>query len=906
EADSLSGVEIGDYTLTVRRLKIDSTQIVIDDRSKQFYTRVENFRTNLSMNLSSHVSDLDVVAGFSNLIVWREGDLLVRKTSLELRSKMLYDKDSMKLSFDKARMILNGIDLKARGELRQDTTTSGVMVNIRAMLNTPSLSEFLALVPKSIIDSKDKITTEGEVTFKMDIKGIYCEKSMPSLGATLNINNAKAKYESRKLALESVNCDAYMFVDLNSPQNSYANIKSLQVNTSDIINLNFSGKVTNAIEDPRIDMAIKSTIDFNRFTEVFPLNEGVICSGESISDLNTQFTLSDVQNNKFADLYISGETEFKNLEISYDASKFTRDSSSVAYLYMQAETGRMLFGDNVKSDNNSRTLRAQVNFQGLGYRSKSGEYVEIQDIELKGGANFDRTTSEMNGVGVRGIAKNMKVGADSLFEATLQSSDVTLIAMPKNDKHEAKLKAKVISNQIIAREPTYNSTMELSTVDMNIDMERIEAKNWDTKGSVSFADYAMLSDLFPLDVKVPRTTVELSNRTVYLKNAEVSLGESQMVATGDIHNLLQKFFVNPRAKLSGKLSIKAPYINVGELTDASNRSIMMLEAEETGDTLATDSVSMLFLVPRRMEFDFDINVDKALLEDAVIENVVGNMTIDKGAMTLKKLSLGAIGAEVSGDVIYRNVDRSSANVMANISLSSVDIARIGELMPSVNSMFPMIESFEGVVDFDVKLNTNLDSLSMPVTSSLYSAMRFKGKDLVLMDSETFSELSKSLMFKNKERNMIDSLELYALVSESRVDILPFKMSIDRYTAVVGGSQTIDPKTFDVDYGYHISIMKSPLPFKAGVDVSGNLEDFKFKVTKAKLKKTDFDEQYKIYKEYRSTIDASSDALQADIDAKRAAAAEKRRIHRAEQKRLEEEAAAQESDITPQDTTSVSN
>ena len=46
----------------------------------------------------------------------------------------------------------------------------------------------------------------------------------------------------------------------------------------------------------------------------------------------------------------------------------------------------------------------------------------------------------------------------------------------------------------------------------------------------------------------------------------------------------------------------------------------------------------------------------------------------------------------------------------------------------------------------------------------------------------------------------------------------------------------------MNFKYNISIMKSPLPFKAGVDIFGNMDDFDFKITKAKLKKTDFEIQ----------------------------------------------------------------
>ncbi len=56
------------------------------------------------------------------------------------------------------------------------------------------------------------------------------------------------------------------------------------------------------------------------------------------------------------------------------------------------------------------------------------------------------------------------------------------------------------------------------------------------------------------------------------------------------------------------------------------------------------------------------------------------------------------------------------------------------------------------------------------------------------------------------------------------------MEIDRYILAVGGLHNLD-MTFD----YHVSVLKSPVPFKLGIDIAGNLDDFKYKVVKCRYK-----------------------------------------------------------------------
>ncbi|MBR5298473.1 MAG: hypothetical protein IKU29_11500, partial [Parabacteroides sp.] len=61
-------------------------------------------------------------------------------------------------------------------------------------------------------------------------------------------------------------------------------------------------------------------------------------------------------------------------------------------------------------------------------------------------------------------------------------------------------------------------------------------------------------------------------------------------------------------------------------------------------------------------------------------------------------------------------------------------------------------------------------------------------------------------------------------------VFPFLIEMDRYQVAVGGTHNLD-MTFD----YHLSVLKSPVPFKLGIDISGNLDKFKYKVTKCKYK-----------------------------------------------------------------------
>ena len=78
--------------------------------------------------------------------------------------------------------------------------------------------------------------------------------------------------------------------------------------------------------------------------------------------------------------------------------------------------------------------------------------------------------------------------------------------------------------------------------------------------------------------------------------------------------------------------------------------------------------------------------------------------------------------------------------------------------------------------------------------------------------------------------MIDSISVEIIAKNNQIEIFPFLLEIDRYKVAAGGTQNLD-----MTFNYHISVLKSPLPFKIGIDVFGNVDDIKFRLKRPKYK-----------------------------------------------------------------------
>ena len=165
-----------------------------------------------------------------------------------------------------------------------------------------------------------------------------------------------------------------------------------------------------------------------------------------------------------------------------------------------------------------------------------------------------------------------------------------------------------------------------------------------------------------------------------------------------------------------------------------------------------------------------------------------------------------------------------------LGLNKILVNKLIDLFPSMDTLVPMLRSFEGVVDCQITATCQTDSTMSVLLPTLNASCFMRGKDMVLLDGETFAEISKTLMFKNKKRNLIDSIAVDLAIKDSKIEVFPFLVEMDRYKVAVGGTHNMD-MTFD----YHLSVLKSPVPFKLGIDITGNLDDFKFKIVRCKYK-----------------------------------------------------------------------
>jgi len=247
---------------------------------------------------------------------------------------------------------------------------------------------------------------------------------------------------------------------------------------------------------------------------------------------------------------------------------------------------------------------------------------------------------------------------------------------------------------------------------------------------------------------------------------------------------------------------------------------------------ASDSVSAVaggpYMVPKGVDLLLNVNIAAATFGLDSANRINGGVRVKDGLLVLDDFDFTTPAARMQITTMYRTPRKNHLFMGLECHMLNVEIEELLKIIPDIDSMMPMLRSFKGKGEFHMAVETYLDSLYNPKKSTIRGAASIKGQDLVLMDGETFSEIAKTLRFNKKTYNKVDSISAEFTVFKQEIDVYPFLFVMDKYKAVIAGRHNLD-----LSFDYHISVVDSPLPIKFGINVTGTMDDMKYRPAKCR-------------------------------------------------------------------------
>lgn len=788
--------------IDIRNIELKHANLVFDNRNTDIYSRIDDANLKLRLSLTKGISTLGLKFDNKNILFWQQGELLVNKIATSLRTDIMVDRQTAVWKLKDTELDVNGIRLDVNGAFRRDTVAKTIGMDLEYGLHAPSMETVLRMIPKSYVKDS-KVSAKGEVTVSGRVRGVYGDKKLPAVSLKIGIKEASAQYKGLPYGIDEVTADFDAYVDLMRHQPSYLNLKIFHFKGAHTEVL-ADAKVDDLLDDPLITFHTKSTVDLDALAKTFPLQESVTITGKLDADMGMKCRLSALKKQDIGRMKLGGKLELKDFELKDTAKDFD---------FLGNATFR--FRDN-------ETLQAQMDVRKLVLRSRflSSDIERlVANVSSTNPQDTNRIVSLQCDMEVSKLRASM---GDSIKLYSARAKAQAALGPQEVDVTKPAIDFSLRADSLFFSAAGTRMAMNVAGIKMKAD--KLNDSLWMPKGIVGFNRLRFRTPEFGLPIRMSKTAVTVDGPKITLKNASVRIGRSNMTATGDMMGVYRA--MTKGEKLTAHLSLTSDLIDCNQLINS------LSFPEDTTEVL-TDSVPSemkLFVIPRNIDFELQTDLKKVIFEKMLFENVHGAVDIKNQAIHLEDLSMRALDADMKAVMVYKAGSPRGGYAGFDFKIRNINIAKLVDFVPALDTIVPMLRSFKGRVMFDVAADARLDSAMNVRIPTLRSAIHIKGDSLVLMDGETFAEISKMLMFKNKKENVFDSISVNVTVHDGNVTVYPFLVEIDRYKAAVGGEQGLD-----MNFNYHISILKSPLPFKAGVNISGNLDKMKFRIGKAKYK-----------------------------------------------------------------------
>ncbi len=722
------------------------------------------------------------------------------------------------VQFNGAFASVNDLGVTVSGSFKNDTIGSNVFADISYRLNSWELQDAISLIPPSFLAEFGVIGASGSITSDGIIKGAVNDSLLPFMDINLTLAGGTLEYEGLPFPLKDMAGDIHFFSDSVYGRASYLHISSFEAKTP---NSSFKtrGKVDHLFSDMHYNLITDANVLLDDFRSFIPGDVNLSPGGRITGQLKTDFALSQATVMELDRMKISGSVFLSDFSMIHDSVSMSTDYAKIDFSLPNPHASGIntnfayakIASDNfsaAKTDNFSTSLK------------NTHIYLEMSDLRDTTIIPDLFCTFSMDSL--RACMDTISIAIDKPY------GNFSVAPVPGAPRQSAILFA--YTSYSLAAHMGQNSVsideLTLKTDVLNDNNQDDVFRQWVVKGSAEMNNGSVYMPALSQLVEIPSIKMDFDPETLNIHEGNIIIDQSDFALTGVLSNV-SSWLLNDSI-LTGNFSFSSGTTDLAQLMMLTSGIGMEAEtaSEDASPSGIENSASGPYMVPRGVDILLKADVGQAVMGADTITNILGDIRVSDGILLLDGLTFTTPAADMQLTAMYRTPRKNHLYLGLDYHMLDVEISRLLEMLPDIDTLMPMLRSFGGSGEFHIAVETYLDSLYNVKKSTLRGVSSIRGEDLVLMDGETFSEIAKTLRFSKKAENRVDSLSAEFTIFREEIDIYPFLMVMDRYKVVVGGRHN-----FDMSFDYHISVIESPLPVRLGINIGGTIEQLQYRLTR---------------------------------------------------------------------------
>ncbi|WMI65778.1 AsmA-like C-terminal region-containing protein [Aestuariibaculum sp. YM273] len=787
----------------------------VDGLSKLDYA-VENLNLSIKSKTTNTGIKLEVEKNSDRIAITKPKSRPYNLDHISVESDLELTFADTLLTVKNSNVSINDVHFENKGYVQLFPHHKKIKVNIDSELSTRSLKNITNTIPPRFL-SQEGLKAKGAINLKTHIEGIYSKDSFPVVNSYFKIDNGSIAYKNFKGEIEDMNADIHTYINQNSPEESFSEIKTLNILGTGI-NMDISGDIKQLTKQPIVNIQSIADIDFNTITKNFPVHPSVTLKGSIHSDLLADFNSADLEDFHFNKVNLDAIVQVKDLLISSQKDSAVVSSENINFKIHKGE-------DNAKSLTSTLVVYNTV----AKYKQWLDTSMKQVNIDFK--ADDKPTTLPQFKADI--ALQDFEMQATDSIYSYIKNLKMDAEFIPKSEKNLAHMASEIVTDSVTLSQKT--AFVTIMGAQTHLKVSKTPSNLWEPSGNLSFKSIYAHAPEYVYNLKTSESGIAFVNDNITLNRTKINFGDTDMTLTGELKHA--RGFQNGEL-VTANLKVESNF------TDA-NQLMLALAPPETGeivtakDEVVLDSVKAanvtpgkrIFRIPKQCDFKFSTYVKAFRMGFININDIHGEMTVKDGVVNMNNINLTTLSANMDAYMKYNPKSNTEANLDFRFYISQIDMNQINDVVPVMDTLFPAIKSFEGKADFRIKgnvlLNENLD-FKLP---TLRGVAALKARDIMVINDPAFNDVAKAISFKPKQKNPVKTFDAEVEFKKGEVQILPALLEVDKYRIALGGVQRID-----MSYDYHVSVLKSPIPIKMGVDISGsNFSDYHIKLVKAKYK-----------------------------------------------------------------------
>lgn len=699
-----------------------------------------------------------------------------------------------------------------------------------------SLLKLMNYVPKQFLPDIEGIRSDMtiEIGARLTAPYRYSSETLPSFEIDFAVPDSQVAYSvggQSAYTLSHVSMEANLRFNGHDPAKSVLRLDRLDA-AGEGGRLSVTGTVTDLTGDPYIRTRAEGAIDCSALAASLPALAGSKMSGAVSLDTDVSFRLSDITDGTLAEVKARGDINLKD---------FSYSNKSLG-INMAGRTAHLSFNDDPDLRDGSQ-LPVDVDFSlsDLQFAAAGFNY-SLKDVNVEAGTPLARLAQAIAGTSPYNVAAKVKARR---AEAKEQNGSTRIYARSVD-----------IDGQVEAGSSLRNLVLSIAADTLSVKHDEINAtvrglagrwrmrpnpgkkrasdlkgisrfvNDWRVYGELKVTDGRMVPALYPAPVLLQALDADFSLDSLHISDLRARTGDNALRMNGAVVNLRQIFSGGVRTPVKVRLNATIDTININQIARIYEKGALEARRRESRavglpepkalvhpENLPSDTVPLL--LPRNIDATVNVNIAQTQYKDLRIFNMGTALQMADGVLHIDSLYMSTGFGSAWMDLDYDTRRLDSIAVSLDFDVTRINVVRFFTNFKNLLAMMPQMSNLSGNVSARISGSMLMfpnNYIDMP---SLQAEIAARGWDLKVHQDPFIRRITRMLLIESGDDIDIPAIEARASVHDDLLQLYPFDLEFDRYKL-----QMMGVNDFAGHLYYHLGVLRSPVPFRFGVNIRG--------------------------------------------------------------------------------------